>query len=792
MISVCTSEGDARVFEMTTQTTLRGVPIPARRIVESGPSLHSGNDALDALFALAVEEARENSVDAIQDGSFANGQPVPCGGCFETGKLWNYVWTRDTAYAVDLGLAWLDPPRARNSLLFKVSQRRGGGAPEIVQDTGTGGGYPVSTDRVVWALGAERVAPYLPEGERQAFEATAYEALKNTVETDRRLVFDDVDGLYTGETSFLDWREQTYPAWTAQDVGLIAQSKALSTNVLHLRALKYVARLAQTYGDPQDATRYADWAEGLRLAIRKGFLGDSPRSLGTTIGPALAPAVSGQRDALALALATVSDVITLDEAVEGITSYPVYGDLSVVFPQQQFTRIYHNRAQWPFVTSYWLLAAKRANHLEAFERSMRTLIGGASTYLSNMENFDAQTGRAWVEDGEYSGPVVNSPRQLWSVAGFLGMVYDGLFGVRFDGEALEFSPYVPGNLSWFAGQRKLTLKNLQFHKKTLTVDLELPPSFAGPMVLDHVRIHETRVERVVVSELEDDATISVVLKPYPNDSAGAATEQTVVDPQDWTQIYAPRTPRITDVSRTQDGQIRVTWDRGDEVEPVLFDVARDGVTVARDIAGTTWTDALADPEKSWCYTVESRFEQGENRSHWSQVQCWWGENYRNIWNFFPRDFTSYVGRWGEDHGRTHVALTQANDHIELGPFQPQRSGRHWLQATFGNGAARVDTGIACGVLRVDLVDATTNNVLKTGAWILPGHGSWDAWADSNLMEVDLDPARSYVVRASQNPDWTNMSYFEHFKDYSGGAGGLDGPANRVNIAAVKLLWKPQE
>ena len=85
---------------------------------------------------------------------------MPCP-CFETGAKWHYVWTRDLSYSLDLGLGYLDPERASNSLLFKTSKVR----PELVarqvspievalQDTGSGGSWPVSSDRVVWILAA--------------------------------------------------------------------------------------------------------------------------------------------------------------------------------------------------------------------------------------------------------------------------------------------------------------------------------------------------------------------------------------------------------------------------------------------------------------------------------------------------------------------------------------------------------------------------------------------------------------------------------------------------------------
>jgi hypothetical protein len=111
---------------------------------DAWPTLRSGHDLFDALYALAVDEMRENSVPAIRDGAFNRGGEVPCPaeGCFETGRLWNYVWTRDTAYAVNLGLAAMDPLRARNSLLFKLSARRDGADPRSSRTPGPAAATP--------------------------------------------------------------------------------------------------------------------------------------------------------------------------------------------------------------------------------------------------------------------------------------------------------------------------------------------------------------------------------------------------------------------------------------------------------------------------------------------------------------------------------------------------------------------------------------------------------------------------------------------------------------------------
>ncbi|WEM98863.1 hypothetical protein P0M04_14500 [Telluria mixta] len=245
------------------------------------PVVRSGNLAFDALFAHAVSEMKEDSVSAIRDGSYDDGRPIPCE-CFETGEKWHYVWTRDLSYAAALGLAMLDPQRVRNSLLFKLSGYRPGVVKgphvagsedglQVVQDTGSGGSWPVSSDRVSWAFGADEALKSLPPAERAAFAVTVLKALSNTIENDRLAAFDARDGLYTGEQSFLDWREQTYGDDIAGDLARMASAKAVSTNVAHYKALTLAAQLAAEQGDAARARRYGDWAVQLKAAINARF-----------------------------------------------------------------------------------------------------------------------------------------------------------------------------------------------------------------------------------------------------------------------------------------------------------------------------------------------------------------------------------------------------------------------------------------------------------------------------------------------------------------------------------------
>ena len=147
----------------------------------------------------------------------------------------------------------------------------GGFTNQIIQDTGSGGSYPVSSDRVVWALGASRLMKFLSAAEQQEVLKQVYPILHDTLEQDRRLIYDPEDGLYRGEQSFLDWREQTYPGWTKTNVLAIAMSKALSVNAADYFALVTASEYAGRLGRGEDQVRYAAWAGQLKAAINSRF-----------------------------------------------------------------------------------------------------------------------------------------------------------------------------------------------------------------------------------------------------------------------------------------------------------------------------------------------------------------------------------------------------------------------------------------------------------------------------------------------------------------------------------------
>jgi len=455
-------------------------PVGERVIAAQRWRVRTASPLFDALFAMAQEDLNEISVDAITDAAFDHGQPIRCR-CFIAGQQWPFVWTRDVSYSIDLGLWRLDPARARASLLFKVSPPRAGAAPPglyVMQDTGSGGSWPISTDRVVWFLGARHLL------EDQAFADTVYEALTDTLAQDRRYVFDPRMGLYRGETSFLDWREQSYPAWTAHNVVFIAQSFALSTNVLHYQALNLAAEMAQQRRQQAAAARYLQQAATLKQAINVRFWRPDRGLYMSYIGGPVDPQPFDAYDLLALDLAITSGVVDSRRAIESLEHYPAWPAGSpVIWPEKADEPIYHNRAIWPFVSEYTLRAARRVGAPSLIALEVQSLMRGAALNASNMENYSLLSQSTHVP-GMLGGPVVDSPRQLWSVAGYLDMVLRGVFGLEDDGRIVPVLPVslVP-MLFGRANRISLELDGRQ-------IVLDRPVSSEGPLLVAGSITHE--------------------------------------------------------------------------------------------------------------------------------------------------------------------------------------------------------------------------------------------------------------------------------------------------------------
>jgi hypothetical protein len=790
---------EARLRSYTHSTTLQlrdPVPQYTSYAERAGfPILRSGNLAFDALFALAAHEMRQDSVSEIRDGNYNAGAAIPCD-CFETGEKWHYVWTRDLSYAADLGLALLDPQRVRNSLEFKLAGYRAGlsktpqvagtqGGLQIVQDTGSGGSWPISTDRVTWAFAAEETLRMLPSNERSAFAARALTALSNTVENDRIAAFDASDGLYTGEQSFLDWRDQSYAAWITDDLASMAGAKSVSTNAAHYQALRLAARLAHDAGDAARATRYGAWAAALKRAINARLWLPDAGMYSSLTAAHFDGAPLHKFDWLGQSLAIVTGIASETQARSILAHYP-HGPMGppVIWPQQPGMPVYHNRAIWPFVTAYGLKAAALAGNAAVADAAYDSLVRGAALNLSNMENLEWLSGQPLLLDEQHPsliGPVINSRRQLWSVGAYLGMVIENVFGVTATDEGIALRPFVTTRLrrETFAGTGQATLHDLRLRGARVSVRLLLPAASQqqGYHKVEQVLLNGAPAGATIPwTGLRDGDVIEIALgavvtgdKAIRRVNAGPYLESPLV--------FGPREPVIDAIGRGANGHARLRIGAGGNGPGTVYHVYRDGKQVAANLNAGAWIDR--EPHPFACYAVEAQFTASGNRSHHSVPRCA-GEaseiavtDARVSSNLKPTmDGAPHLAGWGAPQ-----------DRFEARGLRIESAGNYAIQLRYRNEANQINLGISGGVKWLAIDDAKGRTVAQ-GVVQLPHTKPARGKAPAPLstpLQAQLQPG-AYRLRLG---DFYNMSYLESNASFSG-AGGTGGPSNRFDLFGIRV------
>ncbi|MCK5800781.1 MAG: hypothetical protein KAI47_26520, partial [Deltaproteobacteria bacterium] len=578
----------------------------------------------------------------------------------------------------------------------------------------------------------------------------------------------------------------------------IGMSKALSTNTGHLRALEIAAALAQEKGLSQAETRYTTWAKALKQAIRDRLWLADVGLFSTFITTTLDPAPVHHVDLLGSAFAILYGIATPAQAKSVVAHYPhVPKGAPVLWPQQKDVAIYHNRAIWPFATAFWIRAARRVGNSAAVELGMSSLMRAAALNLSNMENIEMVTGKPWVDDPPYSGPVVNSQGQLWSIAAYLSMVQDIVFGIEATQEGLRFAPYITVNArhSLFGTSDRLVLNNFPYHGKTISVIVSLPKKSLGP----HDGAYAVKQLRVNGQDAKPGQVVSASTFSLPRNlveiDLGTAKDlgsaiTLVTKTSDAQTLFAPRSPTIHTVALVG-GKVTLAFDLGGEqATEVAINVYRDGQRVASALSGalTRWTDPTAtSPNKSVCYALETTYLTSKNASQHSPPACYWGEQSARVTTIAASHFVAKGGSLNANHGRLHYEpWGDPGDTLVVPSFTPRFSGPHLFQVVAGNGGP-IATGVTCAVKHLRVEETSTGKVAGEGYLVMPHLGTWDAWRDSNLLPIALDKTKTYRISIESTPEALNMSSFAHFATYTGGLGGAAGAFNRANIAELKIL-----
>jgi len=396
------------------------------------PSYHSDQPMVDALFNLSLEEALKN---------------IEADSTFRTGAKWGGVWTRDISYSIFLAFAYHEPRVAMISLMKKVKRKR------IVQDTGSGGAWPVSSDRTVWAIAAWEI--YKVTGDFEWLKQ-AYEIIRNTLEDDYKVLYTAQTGMYRGESSFLDWREQTYPKWMSNMDIYVSQN--LGTNVVHYQANMILAEMANILNQPAEI--YVSRATAVKEGINKHLWMNDKGYYAQYLYGRNELNVSPRFEALGEALSVLFNVADVQKANTILEQSPVTAfGVTCIYPQIPGIPPYHNNAVWPFVQAFWNLAAAKTGNEAALNHGMAAMYRAAGLFLTNYENFVASS-------GDFMGTEINSDRMLWSMAGNLAMVHRVLMGISFETDGIRFSPVIP---SVYRGKK--TLSNFKYRNAVLSISV---------------------------------------------------------------------------------------------------------------------------------------------------------------------------------------------------------------------------------------------------------------------------------------------------------------------------------
>ena len=389
----------------------------------------------NALFNMSLEESEL----AIEPDS-----------TYRTGVYWGGVWTRDVSYSILHSLAQICPEVSMKSLRAKVNDNN-----RIIQDTGTGGAWPCSTDRVTWVLAAWEC--YLVTGSQEWLDFI-YPVIKNTLEDDRIVAYDPETQLMRGETSWLDWREQEYPMWA--DPKDIYRSEAMGTTAVHFRATQILAEICRLQGQPALAKKYDGWANELKEGMNRNLWNEEMGLYAIYLYGRNHLMQHPQMEILGESFAVLWDIASPERQrriSQSMVSEPFgtpdfYPNLKDQYP-------YHNDAMWPFTQGYWMKAQAKAGNKQGVLHAISSIYRLAAFTLTNLENMV-------IYSGCEKGLPINSPRQLWGVAADIAIVPNIYFGITYALDGIHFSPFVPKTLK---AERRL--QNFKYRNAVLDIKI---------------------------------------------------------------------------------------------------------------------------------------------------------------------------------------------------------------------------------------------------------------------------------------------------------------------------------
>lgn len=631
---------------------------------------------------------------------------------FRTGKEWGGVWTRDISYSIILAMAYMQPRVAMHSLMKKVNVKK-----KIIQDTGTGGAWPISTDRVVWIVAAYEV--YKATGDK-AWLRQVFEIAVNSMQDDIKSNWDAGTGLFRGESSFLDWREQTYPRW--MEPKDIYESKNLGTNAVFYQANIAIAEMATLLSKPDEALKYNMIANTVKNGINKYLWIEEKGYYAQYLYGRNFQIQSPRSEALGEALCILFGIAD-DVRSRRITASMPLTDFgaSCIFPQIPDILPYHNNAVWPFVQSFWLQANAKAGNVAGVMESVAAIYRPAALFATNKENFVA-------DDGDFKGTQINSSIMLWSLSGNISLVHKVLFGIKFEADGLSFQPFVPKAL-----QGKNELKDFKYRNAILDISLKGYGNRIKNILIDGrpmstARISESlRGKHAIVIELNNVEAITAI-----NKRANYVT------------LSAPKVKLNNNT---------ITWT---EVKgAVRYQVYRNGEKY-KSVNTTAFTPA----DRNYAEYAFAAVDADNVESFISEPVRHAGVSFKKV---EAEQFSQKAPLPYKDFsGDGFVAISKSENNVLNISVEVEKAGYYFLDARYSNGSGPLNTENKCAVRTLFV------NGKESGTIVFPQRGKdeWSIWGMTNAIKVYLKAgANNISLQLKPHNDNMNLDINTAMVDY---------------------------
>lgn len=396
------------------------------------PKYESSSVLLTALYNLSLEEIENNiKADTTIIGS----------------KNTNNITTRDISYASILSLSITHPKVAIKNLIKKVKQGK------IIQDEGTGGSWPISSDRIIWSVAAWEL--YLSTGDIDWLKKS-YFIIKNTTEDDLNVIWDYRKRLFKGEASYLNQQEQFYPKW--MEPKDIYESYSLNIQIIHFQSLQVLIQMGKLLG--KDIQKYEDICSALQKSINNKFWLKDKNYFAQFIYNENHLILSEKSENLGESLAILWDISTTERQNLIANNTPV-GEFGIpcFSPQNPDTEAYYNKAIWPFVQAFWNRALAKTGNMNALTWGLASMMRPTALFLTNKENL-------LLKNGDFKQTQNNTDANLKSSCGLLSNYFRVLLGLNYTKDQLEFHPAVPRK---FKGRQKLS--GLKYRNTILDIEV---------------------------------------------------------------------------------------------------------------------------------------------------------------------------------------------------------------------------------------------------------------------------------------------------------------------------------